>query len=341
MQDFVLRVRNLRVGVEVDGSMVDAVRGVSFDIRAGARVGLVGESGAGKSLTGLALMRMIPESCTQSGQLLFDGRDLMGLNEEEMASMRGAEIAMVYQNPMSALNPVQTVGHQVMEAIRCHQQRDSRREAEARARDVFRLVGLGYDARRFGSYPHELSGGQRQRVVIAMAVCCEPKLLIADEPTSALDVTTQRRIVDLLLALAEERDMALLFVSHDLAVVEDICESIDVMYAGRIVESSTETDLFRHAVHPYPEALIDSICGLSADVGSPLPTVAGQPPPVGHLATGCSFHPRCLYAEDICATSRPEAVEIDSRGAFAECHFALDRAGARARAQDSGRRGDK
>ncbi len=307
---------------------VRPVRGVSFAVERARRLGIVGESGSGKSLTALALMRLLPgRARLASGEVWLAGQDLTKFDERAMARVRGGQMAIVYQDPMSSLNPLHTVGHQVSEAIRAHEQ-VGRREARDRTIELFQDVGIPNAERRFGNYPHEFSGGMRQRVMIAMAVCANPEVLIADEPTTALDVTTQARIMDLLTQLVEERRMAVLLITHDLGLAAAFCDDVHVMYGGRIVEQGTSAEVFRRAVHPYTEALLDSICRLDRPIDEPITAIGGQPPLPQNLPSGCSFHPRCPYAEAICAEEAPVPIRVGSQ--VAECHFAVERAAAQA-----------
>jgi oligopeptide/dipeptide ABC transporter ATP-binding protein len=318
----ILDVRDL--SVQFRGA-VTPVRGVSFTLARRQRLGIVGESGSGKSLTALALMRLLPPpGRIGGGQVLLGGRELTLLTEREMAAVRGGRIALVYQDPMSSLNPVHTVGRQIVEAIRAHES-VSRRVARARAIELLGDVGLPSPAQRFGSYPHQFSGGMRQRVMIAMAISAKPDVLIADEPTTALDVTTQARIIDLLSRLVGERDMAMILITHDLGLAASFCDDIHVMYAGRIVERGAAEPLFARPVHPYTEALLNAICRLDFDVARPIAAIPGQPPLPQQLPSGCPFHPRCPHAIARCASEVP-AVHVLADGRTAECHLAEARA---------------
>jgi oligopeptide/dipeptide ABC transporter ATP-binding protein len=320
----ILDVRDLSVEFPGSGTPVTPVRGVSFTVSSRQRLGLVGESGSGKSLTALSLMRLLPHpGRIANGQVLLEGRDLTKLSERDMARVRGGKISLVYQDPMSSLNPVHSVGDQIVEAIRTHED-VSRRVARARAIELLGQVGLPNPARRFGAYPHQFSGGMRQRVMIAMAISAGPSVLIADEPTTALDVTTQARIMDLLSRLVDDREMAVILITHDLGLAAAFCDDIHVMYAGRVVERSRPRQLFRQPVHPYSEALLNAICRLDQDVAKPIVAVPGQPPLPQMLPSGCPFHPRCPYAFEQCAIeeSRPHAL---SDGRMAECHLAEQR----------------
>jgi peptide/nickel transport system ATP-binding protein len=316
----VIEVRDLTVAVAMGGQRVPAVRGVSFSIGAGQRVALVGESGAGKSLTGLALMRLLPRAIQQTGEIMFDGQNLTSLSEKELAKLRGNRLAMIYQNPLSSLNPVRTIGNQIEEAIHIHNSKLSGSASRERVETLLAEVGLNMP-RAYQRYPHELSGGQRQRVVIAMAIACEPSLLIADEPTSALDVTTQRVIMELLVRLVEEHRMSLIFVTHDLPLAAQYCSEVIVMYAGSIVEKASSADLLSSPKHPYSRALFESVCTLDADPNVPLAAIPGQMPGVGSLPNGCPFHPRCPLARDVCRETVPPEVPTGPDGRFSRCHF--------------------
>jgi peptide/nickel transport system ATP-binding protein len=321
----ILAARDLAVEFHARGGSVRPVRGVSFELSAGRRLGLVGESGSGKSLTALALMRLLPRQAQLvSGSVELGGRELTQLSEREMAQVRGARIAMVYQDPMSSLNPVRTIGDQIAEAIHAHES-VSRSGARSRSIELLGHVGLPQPERRFGSYPHQFSGGMRQRVMIAMAISGNPDVLIADEPTTALDVTTQARIMDLLDALIAEREMAVLLITHDLGLAGSFCDDIQVMYAGRIVERGEALPVFAQSVHPYTEALVDSACRLDTDVRVPIPAIPGHPPLPELLPSGCPFHPRCSYAAPVCVEEEPELLELP-QGRAAACHFAEQRA---------------
>jgi oligopeptide/dipeptide ABC transporter ATP-binding protein len=313
-------VRKLKVSVASDGRLVPAVREISFSISAAERVGLVGESGAGKSLTGLALMRLVHSPNRQSGEILIQGRDVMKLSAKELARLRGNLVAMVYQNPLSSLNPVRTVGHQIDEAIAVHHPDIDGRDRRDRVESLLAEVGLRMP-RAYYRFPHELSGGQRQRVVIAMAVACRPALLIADEPTSALDVTTQQVIMELLVRLAEDHRMSMVFITHDLALAAQYCDEVIVMYAGEIVEKAASADLLTSPKHPYARALVESVCTLDQDPRRPLAAIPGQMPGVDAVPSGCPFHPRCTFARDICRVDEPPAVPTGPAGRFARCHF--------------------
>jgi peptide/nickel transport system ATP-binding protein len=320
-----LDVRGLEVEFPSHGGAVRPVRGASFTLAPRQRLGLVGESGSGKSLTALSLMRLLPSpGRIAAGQVLLRGVDLAQLSEQQMARVRGGRVALVGQDPMSSLNPVHSIGRQIVEAIRTHAD-VSQRVARARAIELLGQVGLPNPARRFDSYPHQFSGGMRQRVMIAMAISAGPDVLIADEPTTALDVTTQARIMDLLSALVEERELAVILITHDLGLAASFCDDIQVMYAGRIVERSRPGPLFRQPVHPYTEALLNAICRLDGDVDQPIAAIPGHPPLPQTLPSGCPFHTRCPYAFDRCSVEEPPPHVLPD-GRVAECHLAEERA---------------
>ena len=301
-----LRVEDLRVHFDTPDGTVRAVDGVSYEIERGRVLGIVGESGSGKSVSSLAIMRLVgAERVHVSGRVLLGGRDLLTLGEERMRAIRGDEIAMIFQDPLSALHPYHRVGAQLAEAVLAH--RDvSRAQARARTRELLELVGIADAARRIDSYPHELSGGMRQRAMIAMALANEPALLIADEPTTALDVTVQAQILDLIVRLKDELGMAVVIITHDLGVVAETADEIAVMYAGRIVERAPAQRIFAAPEHPYTWGLLRSIPRLDAPRGDELVPIAGRPPSLIGLPRGCAFAPRCPYA-------RPRHREVDPR----------------------------
>jgi oligopeptide/dipeptide ABC transporter ATP-binding protein len=315
----ILSVRDLQIAVPAGKGEALAVRGVSFDLQAGARLGLVGESGSGKSLTALALMRMLaPSVRIRSGQVMLNGRDVMSLTARQMCAVRGSEIAMIYQNPMAALNPVLTIGDQLVEGLRIHSSMP-RSAARKRAIELLGDVGIPDPQRRMDSHPYQLSGGMRQRVVIAMALSCEPSVIIADEPTTALDVTTQARVLALLRQLVSSHGTAVVLISHDLEVAAEFCEEIQVMYAGRIVERSPSTDLFASPLHPYAKALLKSSCVLTTDLTRPIPVIPGQPPQPGNFPDGCAFAARCSQARETCTHLDPILERVHGRAVA--CHF--------------------
>jgi oligopeptide/dipeptide ABC transporter ATP-binding protein len=312
--------------LDVDGLCVSVgdtpiVRDVSFSLRAGTRLGLVGESGSGTTLTALAIMGLLKRPLhVTDGSIRLGETQLRGLRRRELNRVRGGRIGMIYQDPMASLNPLHKVGDQIIEAIRLHSTL-GRAAARARAIELLEDVGIRDAATRVDAYPHELSGGMRQRVMIAMALSADPEVLLCDEPTTALDVTTQRNIVQLLARISDERGMAMIMITHDLGVAAGFCDEVAVMYAGRLVEQAPVLDLYARPRHPYAEALLGAAVDLTMDLDRPIPTIAGQPPIPGQLPGGCSFHPRCRYAQDRCADQRP-LLEPLGPGRVA-CHFAL------------------
>jgi oligopeptide/dipeptide ABC transporter ATP-binding protein len=317
MSEPVLEVRDLSVSI----GETPIVRGVSFAVGKGERMGLVGESGSGKTLTVLAVMGLLRAPLRVSGgEALLGGTDLLKLKRRQLDRIRGGRIGMIYQDPMASLNPLHRVGDQVAEAVRLHTGLD---RAAARERTVELLDEVGIrDARsRVDAYPHELSGGMRQRVMIAMALGADPEVLLCDEPTTALDVTTQRRIVELLLSISEQRGLALVMITHDLGVAAGFCEQVAVMYAGRIVERAPVDELYARPRHPYAEALLGAACDLTLDLAAPIPAIPGRPPIPGDLPPGCSFNPRCRYAQERCLAAEPP-LEPAGDGAVA-CYFEL------------------
>ncbi|MBV9757896.1 MAG: ABC transporter ATP-binding protein [Alphaproteobacteria bacterium] len=305
-----LRVQNLSIALPLDGRPAPILTDVSFDQDRGATLGLVGESGSGKSMTALAIMRLLPERAVTQGQVLLDGRDLLALAEPELCMLRGRRIAMIFQEPMTALNPVRTIRAQIVEGLRWHFG-IGRVEAAARARAALDRVGLPAPRFPLDLYPHQLSGGQRQRVMIAMALACEPDLLIADEPTTALDVTTQAQILDLLARLVAESGMALLLITHDLGVIAENVARVLVMYAGRVVESGPTAELFRHMAHPYTRALFAASPHAAAPSGERrLAAIPGQVPDPLHRPPGCPFADRCPRVQDDCRIAPPPLLPL-------------------------------
>ncbi len=301
-----LEVRDLRTYFYTEEGVGKAVDGVSFELRRGETLGLVGESGCGKSVSALSVMRLIPQppGRIESGQVLFGGRDLLTLSEEEMCQVRGDEIAMIFQEPMTSLNPVLTCGFQIAESVILHQG-VSKGEARNRAVEMLRLVGIPAAEQRVDEYPHQLSGGMRQRVMIAMALSCNPDLLIADEPTTALDVTIQAQILELLQRLQEEFEMAVLMITHDLGVIAEVADHVAVMYAGQVVEYASTHDVFDNPQHPYTRGLMQSIPHLYGD-RQRLEVIDGMVPDAREFPAGCRFAPRCTLAEDRCREAEVE-----------------------------------
>jgi peptide/nickel transport system ATP-binding protein len=320
-----LQVQNLTVDFATASGSVRAVRDVSFSIAQGEVLGLVGESGSGKSVSSLAILRLLPPQARVSGSIEFCGEKLLSLSEAAMREIRGAGISMIFQEPMTALNPVMRVGDQVAEAVLAHHgaandrgPRVSKSEAWKLAVEALRTVAIPEPERRARDYPHQLSGGQRQRVMIAMAIVNRPQLLIADEPTTALDVTIQAQVLDLLNDLRQKFSLAMLFVSHDLAVVSQVSHRIAVMYAGSLVEVGTAAQVFREAVHPYTRGLLRSVPTLRSDRKQPLRTIEGTVPTIGAMPPGCAFEPRCEWRLPSCSQALPSLVEV-APGHFARC----------------------
>jgi peptide/nickel transport system ATP-binding protein len=325
MSDPLLAVRDLVTEFRTDQGTLRAVDGVSFEIPARKTLGLVGESGSGKSQTALSIMRLIsPPGRVAKGSIRYAGKDLLGLPADEMRAIRGNRIAMIFQEPMTSLNPVFTAGDQVGEAVRLHQGK-SRAQARAIAIEMFRLVGIPSPEERVDAYPHELSGGMRQRVMIAMALACKPDLLIADEPTTALDVTIQAQILDLLRSLQRDMGMSILMITHDLGVVAETCDEVAVMYAGRIVERASTTALFEAPRHHYTAGLLRSVPSYDETADHDrLVEIPGMVPSLLELPLGCKFADRCPAAQDRCRTEEPALVQLGER--LVRCHYPLEAA---------------
>jgi len=315
-----LDVRNLATRFYTEDGVVHAVNGVSYTLEEGGVLGVVGESGCGKSVHALSIMRLIPSppGRIEEGEVWFDGRDLLKLSEADMHHVRGAEIAMVFQDPMTSLNPVYTVGFQIMEALKLHQGMDDA-QARERARELLELVGIPAASQRLDDYPHQFSGGMRQRAMIAMALSCNPKLLIADEPTTALDVTIQAQIVDLVKRLQEQIGMAVMWITHDLGVVAGLAKQVNVMYAGYIVERGDVKDIYGRPRHPYTMGLLGSLPRLDEAPGTQLISIPGLPPDLIDLPPGCPFAARCIYAVDQCLEEMPPLEETSEEGRIVAC----------------------
>jgi oligopeptide/dipeptide ABC transporter ATP-binding protein len=313
-----LAVDDLRVHLSTPRGVVRAVDGVDFSLQPGTSLGIVGESGCGKTMTALALMRLLPSPPARivSGHIMFDGEDVVALDESRMRALRGDAMAMIYQDPMTTLNPVFTAGEQIAEAVRLHRNA-SRAAAMARAIEMLELVGIPDPSRCAQSYPHQLSGGMRQRAVIAMALACHPKLLIADEPTTALDVTIQAQILDLLRRLQQELGTAIILITHDLGVIADLVDTVVVMYAGKVAERASVKRLFAAPRHPYTQGLLRSVPSLETREHR-MRTIDGAVPSALAMPSGCRFHPRCAIARDICRSEEPPLVS-DGAGGEAAC----------------------
>ncbi|MBT8443022.1 MAG: ABC transporter ATP-binding protein [Gammaproteobacteria bacterium] len=325
MKDPVLSVRDLVVEFSTENGVVRAVDNVSFDVYPNETVGLVGESGCGKTVTGLSLLGLIPSPPGRivSGEILLEGRDLTKLPEAELRDLRGCNISMIFQEPMTALNPVFTIGSQMMDVLVFHRKL-TRKQARAAALEMLAKVGIPVPEKRIDEYPHQLSGGMRQRVMIAMALSCNPKLLVADEPTTALDVTTQAQVLEQISKLQEEFHMAVILITHDLGVVAETCRRGIVMYCGRVIENASIEHLFRRPLHPYTSGLLNSIPRIRGDRIAELPIIPGRVPDLRDLPDGCRFAARCDKATDLCRRESPELAPFEQSDEFVACHFPGD-----------------
>lgn len=310
MTQKLLSVKDLKTYFYTDDGVIPAVDGISFDLDKGGTIGIVGESGCGKSVTSLSVMGLIPQPPGKivGGEIFFEGSNLLEMSESELRHIRGNDISMIFQEPMTSLNPVFTVGNQIAEAIILHQGLD-KAAAREKSIDMLRLVGIPSPEKRVDDYPHQMSGGMRQRVMIAMALSCNPKLLIADEPTTALDVTIQAQILDLMRELRKNLGTAIMMITHDLGVIAELVDKVVVMYTGKIVEAADTYTIFKNPKHPYTIGLLASIPRLDGD-GSRLQAIPGSVPIPGSFPVGCGFHPRCPFATDLCVQKRPPAFEV-------------------------------
>jgi peptide/nickel transport system ATP-binding protein len=304
-----IEVENLGVRLNTSRGPAQAIRGVNFSLKRGETLGLVGESGCGKSITALALMGLLPDSAVVSGSIRFDGSELVNLSDADYCKLRGNRISMIFQEPMTALNPMHTIGHQIAEPLRRHR-KHSAAQARKEAIALLDRVGLPDAARRVDAYPHQFSGGQRQRITIAIALACNPDFLIADEPTTALDVTIQGQILDLIADLVEERGMSMILISHDLGVIAENVQRMMVMYGGTVVESGPTDEVFRCLGHPYTQGLFRARPRLGARKGTRLKTIAGTVPELADLPAGCAFAGRCPIVEDRCRAALPPVVQV-------------------------------
>ena len=309
MSEVILDIRNLRVEYKTQDGSVKAVENLSFDLKKGETLGLVGETGAGKTTTALSIMQLVPNPPGKilEGQIIFNGEDLLIKRTEEMRKIRGNKISMIFQDPMTSLNPVMPVGFQITESIALHQKLN-KKEAALKAEEMLDLVGI--PKARAGEFPHQFSGGMRQRVGIAMALSCNPELLISDEPTTALDVTIQAQVLELMKKLKEQFKTSMLLITHDLGVVAEVCDKVAIMYAGKVVEFADVNVLFTEPKHPYTKGLFGSIPSLDEEVDRLNPIKGSMPDPT-NLPSGCTFHPRCPYAQEICKTREPDIVELE------------------------------
>lgn len=310
----ILQVKNLTTRFRTERGMVTAVDQVSFDVAPGETLAIVGESGSGKSVTALSILRLIPSppGKVESGEILFNGEDLLKLSDAKMRAVRGDRIAMIFQEPMSSMNPALTVGKQIAEPINLHRGTPWKKALDM-ARELLGKVQIPDPASRVSAYPHQFSGGMRQRGMIAMALACEPQLIIADEPTTALDVTVQAQILDLLKDLASNSNTALILITHDLGVVARYADRVAVMYGGRIVETAPARELYARPQHPYTRGLMASVPRIDGDTSRPLVPIDGQPPDLAALPAGCAFMPRCRHASEQCRTNKPPLQQVGER----------------------------
>ncbi len=318
MSEPLLKVEYLNVGFATKAGIVQAATDISFEITPGEVLAVVGESGSGKSVTALALMRLHPGNTVITGDVTFEGRDLLNIGDREMRGIRGQDIAMIFQDPMTAMNPVFTVGDQIVETIRVHDSSVSKSDAWSRAVDLLQLVGVPEPKRRAKQYPHEYSGGMRQRAMIAMAISNEPKLLIADEPTTALDVTVQAQVMEVLHEVRQETGSAMMLITHDLGLVAGTADRVQVMYASRLMETGNVDDIFYESKNPYTRALLESIPDLDG-TKTELMAIPGNPPSLLNPPSGCAFRPRCSMASDECGESKPRMANVKDQH-FSRCH---------------------
>lgn len=314
-----LEVKDLHISFGTYAGEVQAVRGVNFEVREGEAIAIVGESGCGKSVTAKSILKLLstPPAVYKSGSILFNGSDVIPMSEKEMQKIRGNEISMIFQDPMTSLNPTSKIGSQIMEAVLQHNKM-SRKEAWNVAKEMLELVGIPQPEKRLEQYPHEFSGGMRQRAMIAMALACRPRLLIADEPTTALDVTIQAQILELMKDLQQKTETSIILITHDLGVVAEMCERVIVMYAGRVVETGTVEEIFENPQHPYTKGLLKSVPRLDMDKNEPLAPIIGTPPDLLEPPKGCSFYARCDHAMRLCKDFSPGLDEV-KEGQFAAC----------------------
>ena len=316
MKEPLLSLKDLKVSFFNNIGEIKVIRGVSFDLEKGEVLGIVGESGSGKSVTSMSIIRLLKGTGKiTNGKIIFKGKNLLDRTEKEMMKIRGNDIAMIFQDPMTSLNPVFTVGHQISDVIRRHQ-RLGKNEAKNKAVEMLKLVGIPSPEERYNNYPHEFSGGMRQRAIIAMALSCQPELLIADEPTTALDVTIQAQILKLLMNLKEKTDTSIILITHDLGVVANTCSRVIVMYGGLIMEEGTVDDIFYNPMHPYTKGLLQSLPKKSAEGKQRLIPIKGNPPDLSKTIEGCPFSPRCPYVMDVCKKQQPRYYMKNNRRAM-------------------------
>lgn len=321
--DNLLSIKNLSVEFRTTEGVFRAVRDVNISIRSGETLGIVGESGSGKSVTALSIMNLVPNPPGEiTGEIFFNGHDLLKLPAKEVRKVRGNEISMIFQEPMTSLNPIHTCGKQIMEPLLLHKG-FTKKDAKTRTLELLKMVGIPLPEQRFNEYPHQLSGGMRQRIMIAMALACRPKLLLADEPTTALDVTIQAQILELMKNLRKEIDSAIIMITHDLGIISEMCDRVVVMYAGQVVESSPLKDLLREPLHPYTEGLLKSIPTITREKQR-LHTIEGTVPSPFDMPPGCSFQPRCQYSTAICSEKTPDLIHVAEERAVRCWHHAND-----------------
>ena len=328
MEEKILEVNNLSTTFKTERGLMKAVDGVSFYVKKGEILGVVGESGCGKSVTSQSIMRLYDEKymASYSGEVILDGKNIFDLSEKDMKNVRGGTISMVFQDALSSLNPVFTVGKQIMEPLIKHQGID-KKAAREKAIEMLRLVGIPAPESRVDQYPHELSGGMRQRVMIAIALSCQPKMLIADEPTTALDVTIQAQIMDLIVSLNQQLNMGVMLITHDLAVVAETCSRVIVMYLGQVVEEADVNDIFDDPTHPYTNGLMKSIPKIDGNRQERLYMIKGMVPLLSQIPNGCRFAPRCPYATEKCTQEMPELLPINDKGHKVRCFRATEKTG--------------
>lgn len=320
--NIILQVQNLTTAFDTEAGRIRAIDDISFNLKKEQVLGIVGESGCGKSVTALSIMRLLPKpvGVIESGRILFKGEDIVGLEADKMHEIRGKRISMIFQEPMTSLNPVHRIGKQLGEVFHLHFSQMTDAEIRQESIEILQKVGIPEPERRMGEYPHGISGGMRQRVMIALALACKPEILIADEPTTALDVTIQAQILDLMKKLQGETGMAIIFITHDLGVIAETCQEVVVMYAGKVAESAATIELFKNAKHPYTQGLLASIPRLDMPRKTKLNIIEGIVPSLYELPTGCRFRTRCPHAMDICAIEPPPLIEVGENH-FASCYL--------------------
>jgi oligopeptide/dipeptide ABC transporter ATP-binding protein len=320
--DIILKVDHLITAFDTEGGRIRAVDDVSFQVKKEHTLGLVGESGCGKSVTALSIMRLLPKptGIIESGQILFNATDIAGLPAQQMHEIRGKRISMIFQEPMTSLNPIHKIGKQLGEVFQLHFRQMGKSEIHEQSLQLFQKVGIPEPEQRMAEYPHQISGGMRQRVMIALALACKPDILIADEPTTALDVTIQAQILDLIKKLQNETGMAVIFITHDLGVIAETCEDVVVMYAGKVAETASAIDLFKNPKHPYTQGLLDSIPRLETPRKTKLNIIPGMVPSLYELPSGCRFRNRCPHVMEVCATEPPPLIPV-GEDHFAACYL--------------------